>query len=113
MPKSKNRRKSKGAKPNPSGMQTEIIEGEAADTGARAERAEASGAAVKKPSVGPVQFFQQVRAEMQKVTWTSRGEVLVSSIMVLVMVAIMSLFFFTVDQILRWIVPNLLSLNLF
>lgn len=112
MPKSKNRRKPKsnrvagtGAQAN---LQTEVID---ADTdGPRSER---SDAPVKKKSVGPVQFFQQVRAEAQKVTWTGRGEVMVSTIMVLIMVAVMSLFFFAVDQILRWIIPMILSLNLF
>jgi preprotein translocase SecE subunit len=31
--------------------------------------------------------------------------------MVIVMVIIMSLFFFLVDQVLRWIVPQILSLS--
>ena len=71
------------------------------------------GEAVKKPSVGPIQFFQQVRNEARKITWTSSGEVTVSTIMVLIMVAIMSLFFFAVDQLLRLVVPWILSLSLF
>lgn len=110
MPKSKNRRKSKGAKPAAGAEQTTtILEGEATAS----TRSESASAAPKKSSVSPIQFFQQVRAEMQKVTWTTRGEVMVSTIMVLIMVTIMSLFFFTIDQLLRWIVPNLLALNLF
>ncbi|MEM6649590.1 MAG: preprotein translocase subunit SecE [Pseudomonadota bacterium] len=55
--------------------------------------------------------MRQVRDEGQKVTWTSRNETLVSTIMVLIMVAIASVFFFLVDQILRWIVPIILNLN--
>lgn len=116
MPKSKNRRKTKAKGQGSTGAQqarpqAQTIEGAAAARDEPSERAEAG--AVKKKSVGPVKFFQQVRAEMQKVTWTSRGETLVSTIMVLIMVAIMSLFFFTIDQILRWVVPSLLSLELF
>lgn len=65
----------------------------------------------KQKKVGPVQFFRQVRDETQKITWTSRNETMVSTIMVLIMVAIASLFFFAVDSILRWIVPMILSLN--
>ena len=109
MPKSKNRRKPKSNRPAAeANAPTQVIEAEA--SGGKSERAEAP--APKKKSVGPVQFFQQVRSEMQKVTWTTRGETTVSTIMVLIMVAIMSLFFFTVDQFLRFIVPLILSLNL-
>lgn len=110
MPKSKNRRKSKGANSAAGAEQTTtVLEGEATAS----PRSQSSGAAPKKASVSPIQFFQQVRAEMQKVTWTTRGEVMVSTIMVLIMVTIMSMFFFAIDQLLRWIVPNLLSINLF
>jgi preprotein translocase subunit SecE len=118
MPKSKNRRKPKSNRVASTGAQARLepqVGGEEADTGsrtgARAERAEAKP--VKKKSAGPIEFLQQVRAEMRKVTWTSRGETIVSTVMVLIMVALMSLFFFSVDQLLRFVVPRLLSINLF
>ncbi|MEM0927707.1 MAG: preprotein translocase subunit SecE [Pseudomonadota bacterium] len=108
MPKSKNRRKPKSNRPQAeASADTQIVEAET--VGTKSERAEQP--APKKTSVGPVQFFRQVRSEMQKVTWTTRGETTVSTIMVLIMVTIMSLFFFTVDQFLRFIVPLILSLN--
>jgi preprotein translocase subunit SecE len=116
MPKSKNRRKPKSNRTASTGAQARlepgVLEqptGDAAD--AKAARAEKRMA--KKKSVGPVEFFQQVRNELLKVTWTSRGETMVSTIMVLIMVAVMSLFFFSVDQVLRFVVPRILSLNLF
>lgn len=111
MPKSKNRRKSKSSSDNGAGAQT-IVEAQAAAGG---EKASASGAAeaVKKPSVGPIQFYREVRNEVRKVTWTGRQEVMISTIMVMIMVAIMCLFFFLVDQGLRIIMPLILSLNLF
>ena len=65
----------------------------------------------KKKSVGPFEFFQQVRSEGEKVTWTSRNETMVSTVMVLVMVVIMAIFFFIVDQILRFGVSNLIQLG--
>ncbi|MEM1409185.1 MAG: preprotein translocase subunit SecE [Pseudomonadota bacterium] len=111
MPKSKNKRKSKGQKTSSQPAANAVIEATSTAGAGKAERSEAASSA--KKSVGPVTFFQQVRAEAQKVTWTSRGETMVSTIMVLIMVAIMSLFFFSVDQLLRWVVPSLLSLNLF
>lgn len=65
----------------------------------------------KKKSVGIFEFFQQVRSEGEKVTWTSRNETMVSTIMVLIMVAIMSLFFFLVDQVLRFGIGSILSIG--
>ncbi|WOI52286.1 preprotein translocase subunit SecE [Parvularcula sp. LCG005] len=65
----------------------------------------------KKASVGPIQFLRQVRDESQKITWTTRSETMVSTIMVLIMVALASVFFLIVDQVLRFIVPLILNIN--
>ncbi|UXM96027.1 preprotein translocase subunit SecE [Bartonella sp. HY329] len=45
----------------------------------------------------PFTFFKQVRAEVAKVTWPSRRETVISTIMVLVMVVVASLLFLLVD----------------
>ena len=116
MPKSKNRRKQKSSKASNPSSQTASLDAEVVDAAPggkdhKAERGDSQPA--KKKSVGPVQFFRQVRAEMQKITWTSRGETMISTIMVLIMVAIMSVFFFSVDQLLRFVVPRILALNFF
>jgi preprotein translocase subunit SecE len=50
---------------------------------------------------GPFRFWGEVRAEARKVTWATRQEVTVSSIMVLIFCVIAALFFFIVDSILR------------
>jgi preprotein translocase subunit SecE len=113
MPKSKNRRKPKPNRTAGTGVQTTLTPETGGAGNTKRAAASEAGAPVKKKSVGPVEFYKQVRAEMQKVTWTTRGETMVSTIMVLIMVAIMSVFFFSVDQILRFIVPRILSLNLF
>lgn len=65
----------------------------------------------KKKRISPFEFLQQVRAEGTKVTWTSRNETMVSTVMVLIMVAIMALFFFLVDQMLRFGVCSILPIN--
>jgi preprotein translocase subunit SecE len=49
---------------------------------------------------GPFQFFRQVRQETTKVTWPTRKETVISTVMVFVMVIIAALFFFAVDQLL-------------
>ena len=59
----------------------------------------------------PVQFLQQVRSEVSKVTWPGRNEVVISTIMVLVLVILASLFFLTADQVISWLVTLMLSIR--
>jgi preprotein translocase subunit SecE len=60
---------------------------------------------------GPVSFFKEVRAEGRKVTWASRQETIVSTVMVVLMVVIMAVFFFVVDSSLHAIVGLILGLG--
>ena len=48
----------------------------------------------------PAQFVQEVRQEVAKVTWPTRKESGLSTVMVLFMVVLAALFFLLVDQIL-------------
>ena len=52
-------------------------------------------------TTNPLQFIQQVRAEVSKVVWPSRREVLVTSAMVFTMAIITAIFFFFVDWLIR------------
>lgn len=52
-------------------------------------------------TVNPLQFFQQVRSEVSKVTWPSRREVMLTTGMVFVMATLTAVFFFLVDLIIR------------
>ena len=47
----------------------------------------------------PLRFLQEVRREGGKVTWPSSRETMTGSIMVVIMVAIASVFFLIIDQI--------------
>lgn len=47
--------------------------------------------------ITPGQFVRQVRQEASKVTWPSRKETSISTVMVFVMVFLTALFFFFVD----------------
>lgn len=49
----------------------------------------------------PIQFIQQVRAEVAKVVWPTRKEVLLTTVMVFIMAALTALFFSLVDIIIR------------
>ncbi len=48
---------------------------------------------------GIVDFFRQVRQEVQKVTWPTRKETLVTTGMVFAMTILAAVFFFLVDQV--------------
>jgi preprotein translocase subunit SecE len=61
--------------------------------------------------VSPFKFLQEVRAEAQKVTWPTRKETTVTTIMVFVMVFIASIFFLLADQVMRIAVSFLLGIN--
>jgi preprotein translocase subunit SecE len=58
----------------------------------------------------PFQFMQQVRAETAKVTWPTRREVLITTIMVLAMAALTAVFFFLVDLLIRTGLGGLLGM---
>lgn len=55
-----------------------------------------------------VTFFQDVRDEATKVTWPSRRELGISTLMVMIMVVAASLFFLGADAVLKMIVDKLL-----
>jgi preprotein translocase subunit SecE len=58
----------------------------------------------------PFKFLQEVREETEKVTWPSRRETLVTTIMVFVMVAVASVFFLIVDLFARNIITLILGI---
>jgi preprotein translocase subunit SecE len=57
----------------------------------------------------PFTFLQQVRSETAKVTWPSRRETMISTVMVLVMVVFAALFFFAADQLMGWVLGYVLQ----
>lgn len=71
----------------------------------------AQDGAVKKKRANPFQYLAQVRQEARKVTWTTRNETFVSTIMVGILTIIAMLFFWGVDSVLQWIIQLLLSLG--
>ena len=59
----------------------------------------------------PLKFIQEVRQEVSKVTWPSRNETLISTVMVLIMVMLASFFFLAADQLISWLVQLMLSIR--
>lgn len=59
----------------------------------------------------PFKFLQEVRAETEKVTWPTRRETAITTIMVFIMSALAAIFFLVSDQIIRFVVTTILSLG--
>ena len=52
-------------------------------------------------TTNPLQFLQQVRAEVNKVVWPTRREVLLTTVMVFVMAALTATFFSLFDLLIK------------
>ena len=59
----------------------------------------------------PAQFIRHVRQEISTVTWPSRKETGITTVMVFVMVAIASIFLMTVDMIFAELVQLVLQIG--
>ena len=62
--------------------------------------------------VNVIRFFGEVRQEARKVTWTTRKETVITTVMVFIMVALAAIFFFVADLTLGAAVKALLSLSI-
>jgi preprotein translocase subunit SecE len=62
-------------------------------------------------ATSPFKFLQEVRSETNKVTWPTRRETMITTIMVFVMVALASMFFFASDQIIRYVITLVLGIH--
>ena len=69
-------------------------------------RAEVDGPMAK---FNPFHFAQEVRQETAKVTWPSRRETWVTTVAVVIMVALSSIFFLLVDQALGFAISSVLQ----
>ena len=61
-------------------------------------------------TTNPFQFIQQVRSEISKITWPTRREVILTTIMVFVMSAIAALIFALVDLLIRSGIQSVLNI---
>ena len=60
-----------------------------------------------KPSL--FKFLQEVRTETDKVTWPTRRETMITTLMVFIMSALAAIFFLIADQVIRIAITTILS----
>ena len=65
---------------------------------------------ISMATTNPFQFIQQVRSEVSKITWPTRREVLLTTVMVFVMSAIAALIFALVDLLIRSGIQSILNI---
>ncbi|HIF61405.1 MAG TPA: preprotein translocase subunit SecE [Candidatus Pelagibacter sp.] len=60
----------------------------------------------------PFKFIQSVKQEAFRVTWPSRKDVMIGSIMVFALATIAAVFFLLLDQIYRFLLDLILTINI-
>jgi preprotein translocase subunit SecE len=58
----------------------------------------------------PGEFLRQVRSETAKIVWPTKRETMMTALMVVIMTALLGLFFFGIDSAFSAIVQQLLGL---
>ena len=71
----------------------------------------AAGIRTEMARTNPFEFIQQVRAEVSKVTWPTRRETIITTIMVMMMSVAAALFFLGVDWVLSLVVQTILGMR--
>ncbi len=61
--------------------------------------------------INPFKFIQAVKQEAFKVTWPTRKDVMIGTIMVFVLATIAAIFFLLLDQIYRFLLDIILTIN--
>ena len=61
--------------------------------------------------INPLKFMQGVKHELYKVSWPTRKEVMIGSLMVFALATIAAIFFLLLDQIYKVLLNIILTIN--
>ena len=61
--------------------------------------------------INPFKFIQSVKQEAYKVTWPARKDVMLGTVMVFALATIAAIFFLLLDQIYRFLLDIILTIN--
>ena len=61
--------------------------------------------------INPLKFVQSVKQEAFKVTWPTRKDVILGTVMVFALASIAAIFFLLLDQIYRFLLDIILTIN--
>ena len=61
--------------------------------------------------INPLKFIQGVKQEVFKVSWPTRKEVVIGSLMVFALATIAAIFFLLLDQVYKFLLSVILTIN--
>ena len=61
--------------------------------------------------INPLKFINSVKQEAFKVTWTTKKEVMIGSVMVFALATVAAIFFLILDQIYKFLLDVILTIN--
>ena len=62
--------------------------------------------------INPFKFIQSVKQEAYRVTWPTRKDVMIGAVMVFVLATLAAIFFLLLDQIYKFLLDILLTINI-
>ena len=65
----------------------------------------------KKFMKNPLKFFQEVKQEAFRITWPTKKDTVTGSLMVFVLASLAAVFFLLLDQILKFFLDLILTIN--
>ena len=84
----------------------------------RSPKPEAEGSSPSAPANlsleimrNPIKFIQEVKQEAFKVTWPTKKDTLTGTLMVFVLASLAAVFFLLLDQILKFLLDLILTIN--
>ena len=70
-----------------------------------------SAPAKKKIMKNPLKFIQEVKQETFRITWPTKKDTMMGALMVFALASIAAIFFLILDQILRFLLNLVLTIN--
>ncbi len=61
--------------------------------------------------INPLKFFQEVKQEAFRVTWPTKKDTVTGALMVFVLASLAAVFFLILDQILKFLLDLILTIN--
>jgi preprotein translocase subunit SecE len=66
---------------------------------------------IENKKTNPAQFVRQVRQEMSKVTWAEKKDTFISSLIVIFLIMLFSIFFLLTDQIWSFAIKKIIQIG--
>ena len=66
---------------------------------------------LEKKKTSPAKFVREVRQEVQKITWPERRDTFISSLIVILLIFLFSLFFLLSDQVWSFSIKKIIEIG--